>query len=172
MNTTTLKLYRLGYGEIKTYVAAGAFIAGNVALPQLFHLVPQGGMTWLPIYFFTLVAAYKYGWKVGLLTALLSPAVNHLLFGMPPAVLLPAILIKSTLLAMVAAVAARRYGRISIPILAGVVLFYQISGTIAEWAITGSFLSAVQDFRIAVPGMLLQVFGGFLLIKYLIRNKK
>lgn len=38
----------------------------------------------LPIYFFTLVAAFRCGWKVGLLTAVLSPVVNCLLFGMPP----------------------------------------------------------------------------------------
>ena len=70
---TTVKLYTLGYSRVKTYVTALLFVAGNIVLPQLFHLVPQGGVTWLPIYFFTLVGAYKYGWKAGLLTAVLSP---------------------------------------------------------------------------------------------------
>ena len=79
----TNKLYMLSYSEAKTYWMTLLFVAGNIALPQLCHLVPQGGLTWLPIYFFTLVGAYKYGWKVGLLTALASPIVNHLLFGMP-----------------------------------------------------------------------------------------
>ena len=57
---TTVRLYDLGYAEVRTYLAAVLFIVGNVALPQLFHLIPQGGVTWLPIYFFTLVGAYKY----------------------------------------------------------------------------------------------------------------
>ena len=78
---------------------AALFIAGNMALPQLFHLIPQGGITWLPIYFFTLIGAYKFGWKVGLLTAILSPIINSLLFGMPLPAVLPAILLKSVLLA-------------------------------------------------------------------------
>lgn len=72
----TVKLYTYGYREVRTYVMACLFVLGNVALPQLFHLIPQGGIIWLPIYFFTLVGAYKYGWKVGLLTAIASPLVN------------------------------------------------------------------------------------------------
>ena len=76
MQTTTVRLYSLGYGQAKTYWTAFLFVAGNVLLPQLCHLFPLGGVRWLPIYFFTLVGAYKYGWRVGLLTAVLSPAVN------------------------------------------------------------------------------------------------
>ena len=86
METTAVKLYSTGYREAKTYLAAALFVAGNIVLPQICHLVPQGGLRWLPIYFFTLVGAYKYGWRVGLLTALLSPVVNSALFGMPAAV--------------------------------------------------------------------------------------
>lgn len=96
---TSAKLYSLPFGNVKTYLFALLFVAGNIALPQLCHLVPAGGPTLLPIYFFTLIAAYKYGFKVGLLTALLSPVINHLLFAMPAAAVLPAILIKSGLLA-------------------------------------------------------------------------
>lgn len=80
---TTVKLYSLNYSNVKTYLAASLFIVGNILFPRLFHLIPLGGLTWLPIYFFTLIGAYKYGWKVGLLTAILSPVINSLLFGMP-----------------------------------------------------------------------------------------
>ena len=119
---STVKLYSLNYSETRTYLTALFFVAGNVVLPQLFHLFPSGGTTWLPIYFFTLIGAYKYGWKAGLLTAIASPLVNSWLFGMPAPAVLPAILMKSLL----------------------------------------------QDFRIGLPGMALQVFGGYFFIKYLI----
>lgn len=82
---TSAKLYSLSFSNVKTYLFAFLFVAGNIALPQLCHLVPMGGPTLLPIYFFTLIAAYKFGFRVGLLTALLSPVINHLLFGMPAA---------------------------------------------------------------------------------------
>ena len=96
---TTVKLYTLSYKQSKTYLTAALFVLGNIILPQLFHLIPQGGVTWLPIYFFTLIGAYKYGWQVGILTALLSPLVNSFFFGMPAPAVLPAILLKSILLA-------------------------------------------------------------------------
>ena len=67
MQTTSVKLYSLEYSEAKTYLAAALFLAGNIVLPQLFHTIRLGGPTWLPIYFFTLVGAYKYGWRAGLL---------------------------------------------------------------------------------------------------------
>lgn len=170
MQTTTIKLYSLGYDEAKTYMVASLFIIGNIVLPQLFHLVPKGGMIWLPIYFFTLVGAYKYGWRAGLLTAVISPIVNSLLFGMPMAAALPAILLKSVLLALCAGYVARRYQSVSIPLLLATVLLYQIAGTLGEWALSGSLTLAMQDFRIGIPGMLLQVLGGYAVIKYIIKK--
>lgn len=167
---TTVKLYSLPYSSVKTYLTALLFIAGNVVLPQLFHLIPQGGVMWLPIYFFTLIGAYKYGWKAGLLTAIASPLVNSWLFAMPAPAVVPAILLKSVILALAAGFAAHRFQKASLPLLAGVVLVYQVAGTLGEWVMTDSFFAAVQDFRIGIPGMLLQIVGGYATINYLIRK--
>lgn len=165
---TTVKMYSLDYSNVKTYLVASLFVLGNIILPQIVHLLPQGGIIWLPIYFFTLIGAYKYGWKVGLLTAIFSPLINSLWFGMPMPAALPAILLKSVVLALVAGYASHRYRRISWSILAGVVFSYQIFGTLGEWVLTESFYRAVQDFRIGLPGMGLQIGGSYLVIKYLL----
>lgn len=162
---TSAKLYSLNYSNVKTYLFALLFVAGNIALPQLCHLLPYGGPTLLPIYFFTLIASYKYGFRVGLLTAILSPVINHLLFAMPAAAMLPAILIKSTLLAGAAALTARTAKSISLLAVLGVVLSYQIIGTAFEWILVGDFYAAAQDFRMGIPGMLIQWFGGYALLK-------
>lgn len=167
---TAVKLYSLGYSDIKTYMVAALFIAGNIVLPQLCHLIPQGGMILLPIYFFTLIAAYKFGWKAGLLTAVLSPVVNSLCFGMPALALLPVILVKSSLLAVFAALAASRFQKVSLLLLAVVVVAYQLVGGVAEWAITGSLDVALQDFRLGYPGMLLQIAGGYAVLRYLLKK--
>ena len=166
----TVKLYSLEYDNVRTYLAASLFVLGNIVIPQLFHLIPKGGITWLPIYFFTLVGAYKYGWRVGLITAIVSPIINSLLFGMPTVSGLPAILLKSALLAVFAGIAATRFKKASLWMLLVVVLAYQILGTLGEWAMKGNFYLAIQDFRIGVPGMLLQVFGGWLFINHIIRK--
>ncbi len=165
---TTVKLYAFGYRELRTYLAAALFVVGNIVLPQLAHLIPQGGVTWLPIYFFTLIGAYKYGWRVGLLTAVASPLLNSWLFGMPAPQVLPAILMKSVVLAVAAGFAARRFRAVTLPLMLAVVLTYQVVGTFGEWALTGSFYAAAQDFRVGLPGMALQVVGGYWFIRHLI----
>lgn len=170
MISTTVNLYTTDFRQARTYRAAALFVAGNILLPQLCHLFSMGGPTWLPIYFFTLVGAYKYGWRTGLLTAIASPAANALLFGMPAAAALPAILLKSVVLALVAGWTAARFRRASLLLLAGVVAAYQTVGTLGGWVLTGDFYAAMQDFRIGLPGMLVQLFGGWALINFVIRK--
>lgn len=162
-----VRVYSLPFTAVKTYLTALLFVMGNVVLPQLCHLVPQGGMIFLPIYFFTLIGAYKFGWRVGVLTALFSPLVNSALFGMPAVALLPVILVKSTLLALAAAWVASRLRAWNLFLqLVLVVLAYQLLGGLFEWAWTGSLVSALQDWRLGMPGMCLQIVGGYLFVKY------
>lgn len=164
---TSFRAVNLTITNYRTYLFALLFIAGNVLLPQLCHLLPDGGKVWLPIYFFTLIASYKFGIKVGLLTALLSPLFNHILFGMPPAGMLPVLLVKSTLLAVAASWIALKSRKLSLWHVALVVVAYQLAGGMAEWGISGSLAAALQDFRLGFPGMLLQVLGGWLVLKIL-----
>lgn len=156
--------------DVRTYTWGALFIIGNMVLPQLCHLVPDGGKIFLPIYFFTLIASYKYGLKVGLLTAILSPLCNHLLFGMPPSAMLPVILVKSSLLTFAAAYVAGRTRSLSLLHILVVVLAYQVVGGMAEWGLTGEWQAAVQDFRLGYPGMLLQVILGWAVLKFCFKN--
>lgn len=159
-----IKIYNYGLNELKTYLFVFLFVAGNILLPQLCHLIPDGGKIFLPIYFFTLISSYKYGVKVGLMTAVLSPIINSLLFGMPALAILPAILTKSVVLALAASFVANKTHKVSIVNLLIVILTYQCVGTLAEWAMTSSFYLAVQDFRIGIHGMILQLFVTHLLL--------
>ena len=111
-----------------------------------------------------------FSWRVGLLTAIFSPLVNSALFGMPPVGALPAILLKSVLMAVIGGYVAARFNKATILLLMVVVLSYQILGTLGEWAMKGDFWLAAQDFRIGIPGMLLQVLGGWFFINRLIRK--
>ena len=148
----------------KTWLFSTLFIVGNLLLPQLCHFVPSGGLIFLPIYFFTLIAAYKFGFRTGIMTAVLSPVLNHLIFGMPALSMLPVLLIKSTLLALAAAYAAGYFKKVSILSLAMVVIAYQIVGTLVEWLIVKDFFVAVQDFRLGLLGMAIQVLGGWVFL--------
>lgn len=165
MSTVALNLKSLTFSQRATYLFALLFIAGNIVLPQLCHLVPEGGLRWLPIYFFTLVGAYRYGWRVGLLTAIASPLVNSVAFGMPAASMVPVIIVKSVLLALVAAAVARKTGKVSLAALLVVVAGYQLLGSLGEWAFTGSLSAALSDLTIGWPGMLVQIFGGYAVLR-------
>jgi hypothetical protein len=157
----------LSVKELRTWIFTTLFIFGNLLLPQLCHFVPNGGLMLLPIYFFTLIAAYKFGLKVGLLTAVLSPLVNSLLFGMPIVAMLPIILTKSVLLAVVASLVARRSKSVSLLLLALVVLGYQVLGGMIEGLMAQNLMAGIQDFRIGFPGLLIQVLGGWMVLKAL-----
>ena len=160
-----IRIYNYGFKELKTYLFVTLFVIGNLLLPQLCHLIPNGGKILLPIYFFTLIASYKYGVKVGLMTAVLSPIINSLLFGMPALAILPAILTKSIILAVAASFIANKTNKVSLMNLLAIILIYQVAGTLAEWAMTSSFYLAIQDFRLGIPGMVLQLFGTYFLLK-------
>lgn len=161
-----IKVYNCKFDELKTYFLVTLFVIGNIALPQLCHLIPNGGKILLPIYFFTLVASYKYGFKVGILTAILSPVINSLLFGMPVLNLLPAILTKSIVLAVAASFVANKTQKISLLNLLMIVLIYQIVGTLVEWVMTSSFYIAIQDFRLGIAGMIIQILGVYFILTH------
>ena len=138
----------MDYRQARTYVLASLFVLGNIALPQLCHLMPHGGHIWLPIYFFTLVGAYKYGWRVAL----------------------PVILVKSVTLAAAAALVARRTRRVTLAALVAVVLAYQVIGSLAECLMAGSWMAGLADWRMGIPGMLLQVLGGYAVLRYVLNK--
>ena len=148
MIVSQFRQLNLSVVNVRTYLFAVLFVGGNMLLPQLCHLMPDGGKIFLPIYFFTLIASYKFGLKVGILTAVLSPLCNHLLFGMPPAGMLPVLLVKSTLLALVGAIVADRSQRVSLLHVAAVVVAYQVLGGIAEWLIASDLSAPTLSFPV------------------------
>ena len=172
MNTksSSTALYNLSLTQGKSYLFATLFIIGNIVFPQLCHLYPKGGLIILPIYFFTLIASYKYGVKVGLITAILSPLINHVFFGMPPAATLPIILVKSSILAIAASVVARKFNRVALLGVTLAVVAYQLLGGLVEWGINGSVQAALQDIWLGYPGIFIQILGGYAVLKYLLKK--
>lgn len=160
------KLYTLNYDEAKTYLWASIFVACNLVLPHVFHLIPQGGIIFAPLSLVILIGAYKLGWKVGLIAALASPLVNHLLTGMPAWPVLVVMTFKLVVLALIAGFTAQHFKRVSWFLLIGVVLSSLIIGGLGELLLTGGIEATIQDFTIGWPGIHLQVVGAYLVCKY------
>lgn len=164
---TTARLYTLTLDEARTYLWALIFVGANLLLPQVFHLVPQGGIIFSPLSLVIMAGAYKLGWRVGLLAALASPLVNHLITGMPAMSVLPVMTLKLAVLALVAGFTAQHFRRATIPLLIGVVLLTELLGGLGELAFMGGIDATIQDFTVGWPGMLLQIVGTYLIVKYL-----
>lgn len=143
----------LTLSNLRTYLFALLFTAGNVVLPQLCHLVPQGGLIFQPIYLFTIVAACRWGWRVALLTALVSPLINTLLFAMPSVAMLPVVLLKSVVFAL--GVSWSMMGKVRKPMLTAVLCIVgaQLLGVAVEWLL----LSSATTLWFCLPGLALQI---------------
>ena len=150
----------LTLSQSQTYMWSALFIAANIALPHLFHLIPGGGVMFLPIYFFTLIGAMRYGWQLGLLTAVMTPIVGCLLFGAPRAELLPDMLVKGAALSLVGAYVAQKWGVKLVACLGAVVAAFALVG-VAEWPFMGAAY-AFQDFVTGLPGMAMMTLGAWL----------
>jgi len=163
---TNARLYTLNFDEVKTYLWATVFVVCNMVLPQVFHLIPQGGIMFAPLSLVILAGAYKLGWKTGLLAAVASPLVNNLVFGMPAWGVLQVMMLKLVVLALVAGLTAQYFRSVTLPLLVGVVLASEVIGGFGELLLTGGINATIQDFTIGWPGLLLQVIGTYLIIKY------
>lgn len=156
---------QLTFTQSSTYLKSALFICANIALPHLFHLIPGGGIMFLPVYFFTLIGAMRYGMQVGMLTAVFTPIIGNLLFGAPASALIPDMLFKGIMLAIVASLAVSRWSASLLTSLLSVVAAWLLVGLV-EWPFTGAAF-AFQDFVTGLPGLAMMIIGSWLINKYL-----
>lgn len=156
---------RRRFSDARLYLIALGFAAGNLLLPMAVHAIPNGGLIFLPLFFFTLIAAYAEGVNTGLLVALASPLLNYAMTGMPDMNMLPIVLFKSLFLAVGAAILARRLGRVHLAAIAGLVAAMQTLGVLLEWALSGSLSRALHAAGLGIPGMIFMVLGGYALLR-------
>ena len=158
----------LSLGDARLYLATAALVAGNVVLPALVHGIPNGGRILLPIFFFTLIAGWRFGLVAALLTAVLSPLANHILTGMPPTPMLTGIIAQSAALGLVAWVVASHTTRTTLPLVALVVVLHQ--ALLALPALShGGLMATLGALQLRSPGLLLQILGGFAVLRLLER---
>jgi len=165
-----VRLYALDFDQAKTYFWAIVFVACNLMLPQLFHLIPQGGIIFSPLSLVILAGAYKFGWKTGLMAAVLSPLVNHLLTGQPVWSVLSVMTLKLAVLALVAGLTAQYFRKVDLLLIVGVVLVSKAVSCLGELLIAGNIDATIADFTIGWPGLLMQVFGAWFILKYLFQK--
>jgi len=155
----------LGLTDYKTYFLSLILAMGSVALPYALHHFYMAGQILLPIYFFVLIGAYKFGWKVGIITAISSVFISFALTGMPMLAILPSVIIKGVLLALAAGFFAVRSNKLSLLNMLLIVLSYELIGSLIVYLLTHNLALSAADLVMGYPGLILEVIGGYILLK-------
>ena len=83
---------KLSYAKKIVYTAV--CIALCVVLPMAFHAVNNAGQIFLPMHIPVLLCGLMCGWPFGFICGLLGPILSSLLTGMPPAAMLPSMMVE------------------------------------------------------------------------------
>ena len=151
--------------QIKRLTITALSVALCVVLPMAFHVIPNAGSVMLPMHIPVLLCGLICGWQHGLLCGILGPLVSSLVTGMPPAAILPGMMVECGMYGCVGGLLMERirtgslyvdlYLSLPVAMLAGRV----ISGIVKALILTPglSFAAwATASFVTALPGISIQ----------------
>ncbi len=168
----------MNVNKVKRLVFASVCTALCVILPMVFHAVPNAGSILLPMHIPVLLCGMLCGWPYGLACGLLGPLLSSLLTQMPPAPVLPGMMVECAVYGAVSGLlmkyircrhlSVRLYGSLLPAMLLGRVvsgiakaLIFTPGLTMEAW-LTASFVTAL-------PGILVQLVLLPVLIAALVR---
>ncbi|MBR2048421.1 MAG: ECF transporter S component [Oscillospiraceae bacterium] len=135
-----------------------------VVLPIAFHIIPNAGSVLLPMHIPVLLCGLVCGWQSGLLCGVLGPILSSVLTGMPPAAILPGMIVELGIYGCVSGLMMERIRTgslyadlyISLPtamlagrVLSGIAkaLIFAPGTSFAAWA-TASFVTALPGISV------------------------
>ncbi|MBE6934523.1 MAG: ECF transporter S component [Ruminococcaceae bacterium] len=80
--------------SVKKLVFTAVCAALCLVLPMAFHAVPNGGVVFLPMHIPVLLCGLICGWPYGGVCGLVGPLISSLITGMPPAAMLPSMMVE------------------------------------------------------------------------------
>ena len=83
---------KLSYAKKLVYTAVCAALC--VVLPMAFHTIQNAGSIFLPMHIPVLLCGLMCGWPYGLICGILGPLLSSLLTSMPPAAMLPSMMVE------------------------------------------------------------------------------
>ena len=86
----------------KKLVSCALCIALGVLLPIAFHVIPNAGSVFLPMHIPVLICGLFCGAPYGLACGIITPFISSVMTGMPPAMMLPKMIIELCVYGLVA----------------------------------------------------------------------
>ena len=152
--------------SIKRMTMTALCIALCVVVPMAFHVIPNAGSVMLPMHIPVLLCGLVCGWQYGLLCGILGPLVSSVLTGMPPAAILPGMMVECGMYGCVGGLMMERirtgslYADLYISLPVAMLMGRVISGIVKALILTPglSFTAWVTaSFVTAFPGIMIQL---------------
>ena len=154
------------FSNIKRLTLSALCVALCVVLPIAFHAIPNAGSVLLPMHIPVLHCGLVCGWQNGLLCGILGPLLSSLVTSMPPAAILPGMMVECGMYGCVGGLLMERvrtgslYGDLYISLPVAMLAGRVISGIVKALILTPglSFTAwATASFVTALPGISVQL---------------
>lgn len=151
---------------VKRMTLAAVCVALCVALPIAFHMIPNAGSVILPMHIPVLICGMICTWPYGLICGLMGPLLSSVLTGMPPAAILPAMMVECAVYGAVSGImlkvtrTGKTYPDLYISLITAMLAGRVISGIAKALIFTpGLTFSAwiAASFVTSLPGIILQL---------------
>ena len=151
---------------VKRMILAAVCVALCVVLPVAFHSIPNAGTVILPMHIPVLLCGLICSWPYGFVCGLMGPLLSSVLTGMPPAAILPAMMVECAVYGAVSGImlktvhTGKTYPDLYIALVTAMLAGRVISG-IAKALIFSPGLArsawVASSFVTALPGIAIQL---------------
>lgn len=151
---------------VKRLVITAVCIALCVVLPMIFHSFPNGGSIFLPMHIPVLLCGLMCSWPYGLVGGILGPLVSSLITGMPPAAVLPAMMVECAVYGCVSGVmmcfvkTKKTYLDLYISMITAMIAGRFVAGLVKAWILTpgvAPFAWVTTSLVEGIPGIVIQL---------------
>ena len=159
---------------VKNLVFTAVCAALCIVLPVAFHSVPNAGVVFSPIHIPVLLCGLICGWPYGLACGLIGPFLSHLTFQMPPAAMLPPMMVECAVYGLTTGLMMHfvrtKYlvADLYISMITAMIMGRTVAGLAKAWIFTpgvSPFAWVTTSLVAGIPGIVIQL----ALIPYLVQ---
>lgn len=152
--------------SVKKLVFTAVCAALCLVLPMAFHAIPNAGQVMLPMHIPVLLCGLVCGWPYGALCGLAGPFLSSVITAMPPAAMLPSMLVECAVYGFVSGVLMKyvRTGRsaadLYISLISAMAAGRIAAGFAKAWIFTpgiSPFAWVTTSLVTGIPGVVLQL---------------
>ncbi len=154
------------FSYVKRLVLSAACVALCVVLPMAFHAFPNGGSVFLPMHIPVLLCGMMCSWPYGFVCGLLGPLLSSLITSMPPAAMLPPMMVECAVyggvsgLMMVLVHTKKNWLDLYISMVTAMIAGRLVAGLAKAWIFTpgtAPFAWVTTSLVTGIPGICLQL---------------